>query len=100
VLIRYNFVMQTLKPPPLDRLLEPLALTLTPAAARDLVNFRADSETQARIAELAEKCNEGKLTPQERQEYEAFVRAIDLIAILQSKARRLLARNRKRRWSP
>jgi hypothetical protein len=89
--------MQTLKRPPLDRLLEPLALRLTPAAARALVNFRADSETQARIAELAEKCNEGQLTPQERQEYEAFVRAIDLIAILQSKARRLLARNRKRR---
>ena len=89
--------MQTLKPPPLDRLLEPLALGLTPAAARALVNFRADSETQERIAELAEKCNEGQLTPQERQEYEAFVRAIDLIAILQSKARRLLARNRKRR---
>ena len=89
--------MQTLKPPPLDRLLEPLTLKLTPAAARALVNFRADAETQARIAELAEKCNEGRLTPQERQEYEAFVRAIDLIAILQSKARRLLARNRKRR---
>jgi hypothetical protein len=96
-LIGYNFVMQTLKPPPLDRLLEPLALRLTPAAARALVNFRADRETQAVIAELAEKCNEGRLTPQERQEYEAFVRAIDLIAILQSKARRLLARNKKRR---
>jgi hypothetical protein len=89
--------MQTLEPPPLDRLLEPLARALTPAAARALVNFRADSETQARIAELAEKCNEGQLTVQERQEYEAFVRAIDLVAILQSKARRLLARSRKRR---
>jgi hypothetical protein len=89
--------MQTLKPRPLDRLLEPLARSLTPAAARAVMNFRADSETQRRIAELADKCNEGQLTPQERQEYEAFVRAIDLIAILQSKARRLLARNRKRR---
>ena len=89
--------MPTLKPPPLDRLLEPLARSLTPAAARALVNFRADEETQALISDLADKCNEGSLTPQEQQEYEAFVRAIDLIAILQSKARRLLAKNRKRR---
>ncbi len=88
--------MQTLKPPPLDRLLEPLARSLTPAAARALVNFRADRETQVLISDLADKCNEGRLTRQERQEYEAFVRAIDLIAILQSKARRLLAKNRKR----
>src|SRR5947209_5841483 len=81
-LVGYNFSMPTLKPPPLDRLLEPLAQSLTPAAARALVNFRADRETQTVIAELADKCNEGRLTPQERLEYEAFLRAIDLIAIL------------------
>jgi hypothetical protein len=80
----------------LDRLLDPLARSLTPAAARALVEFRADADTQARIAELAAKCNEGQLTAKERAEYETFVRAIDLIAILQSKARRLLAKTRKR----
>jgi hypothetical protein len=88
--------MQMLKAPPLERLLEPLARALTPAAARAVVAFRADPETQARIAELADKCNEGQLSPDEREEYEAFVRAIDLIAILQSQARRLLAKTRKR----
>jgi hypothetical protein len=82
--------------PVLDRLLDPLARCLTPAAARALVRFRADSATQARIAELADKCNEGQLTRPERAEYAAYLRAIDLIAILQSKARRLLARVRKR----
>src|SRR5204862_1822666 len=74
----------------LDRLLDPLTRRLTPAAARALVEFRADPATLAHIAELAEKCNEGELTANERAEYEAYVRAGDLITVLQSKARRLL----------
>jgi hypothetical protein len=80
----------------LDRILDPLTRCLTPAAARALIGFRADSVTQARIAELADKCNEGELTPAERIEYEAYVRAIDLVTILQSKARRLIGKTRKR----
>ena len=81
----------------LDRLLDPVSRCFTTEGAQALAELQADPVAQARVEELAEKCNEGRLTPQERQEYEAFVRAIDLIAILQSKARRLLARNRKRR---
>jgi hypothetical protein len=88
--------MQTTKAPVLDRLLDPLVHSLTPKAARALVDFRADPATQACIGELAGKCNEGQLTPAERAEYEAYVRVLDFIAILQSKARRLLARPRKR----
>jgi hypothetical protein len=80
----------------LDRLFDPLARSLTPTAARALMNFRADAATQARIAELAEECNEGQLTPKERAEYETYVRAIDLTAILQAKARRFLGKSRKR----
>jgi hypothetical protein len=76
--------------PVLDRLLDPLTRSFTPAAARALVNFRADPDIQARINELADKCNEGVLSPTERAEYERYVHAIDLIAILQEKARRLL----------
>jgi hypothetical protein len=78
----------------LDRLLDPLTRRLTPAAARALVEFRVDPATLARIGELAEKCNEGELTAQERAEYEAYVRAGDLITVLQSKARRLLKSRR------
>lgn len=79
----------------LDRILNPLAECLTPAAARALVKFRADPSTQAHIAALAEKCNDGRLSPKERAEYESYVHAIDLIAVLQSKARRVL-KSRKR----
>jgi hypothetical protein len=81
----------------LHRLLDPLCDCLTPAMARRLVKFRADSETQARVDELADKCTEGELTPAERREYDAYVRAINLISILQSKARMVLAKNRKPR---
>ena len=88
--------MKTMRPPVVERLLDPLARTFTPAAARAIANFRADPSTQARITELADKCNEGQLTAYERAEYEDYVRAIDFITILQSKARRALAKARKR----
>jgi hypothetical protein len=39
------------------------------------------------------KCNEGELKAEGRAEYEAVVDAIDLISILQAKARALLARS-------
>jgi hypothetical protein len=83
--------------PVLDRLLDPFTRALTPDAARALVDFRADPETQERISELADRCNEGLLTAAERDEYEAYVRAIDFIAVLQSKARRMLGKARQRR---
>lgn len=68
---------------------------MTPAMARRIANFRADAQTQARVVELADKCSEGDLTPSERREYEASVRAIHLISVLQSKARIALAKHRK-----
>ena len=74
----------------IQQLLDPLAELLNPAAARAIVKFRAAPEVQARIAELGEKCNEGLLTASERGEYERYVQTIDLIAILQSKARQAL----------
>lgn len=76
----------------LDRLLDPVGQSLTPDVARALLAIRADEDTQARIDELADKCTEGTLTEVERGEYQAYVAAIDLVTILQAKARRVLAR--------
>jgi hypothetical protein len=45
---------------------------------------------QGRIEELADKCTEGWLTPEERDEYEALIRVGNFIAILQAKARSAL----------
>jgi hypothetical protein len=75
----------------LARLLEPVTRSFTPEVARELVGLRLTPEVQDRIDLLAEKCNEGELSGEERSEYESYVRAIDLISILQARARELLA---------
>jgi hypothetical protein len=74
----------------LDRLVEPVVRTFTPEVARALIKLRADPELQARMDELAERCNEGQLTPEEQEEYETSIRFANYLAILQAKARRLL----------
>jgi hypothetical protein len=56
------------------------------------VGLKADRKVQTRVASLARRCNEGKLTPDERAEYETYVMAGEFIAILQAQARILLAR--------
>ena len=75
----------------LDRMLDPFGRALSPEAARQLADLRADPASQRRMDELAERGNEGTLTPDERAEYEAYVTAATLIAVLQSKARAVLS---------
>ncbi|HJT79011.1 MAG TPA: hypothetical protein VJ739_17580 [Gemmataceae bacterium] len=70
----------------LDRLLEPVGRCLSGDAARALAGLHADEPTQARVHELAEKCNEGTLSDDERAEYESYVMASAIVAILQAKA--------------
>jgi hypothetical protein len=77
----------------LDRIFEPFGEALTPESAARIVEMRADDEVQRRIDELADKCNEGELSEDERYEYDTYVRAIDFISIMQSKARQVLKRN-------
>ncbi len=74
----------------LDRLMDPVVRTFTPDVARALVRLRAEPRVQARMDLLARKCNRGDLTPREREEYETSIRFANYLAILQSKARRLL----------
>lgn len=82
--------MKKRDPSVLDRLLDPVGNILTPEVARRLVDLRFDRKAQSRIDKLARKCNEGKLTAAEKSEYESYVHTIDVIAILQAKARALL----------
>jgi len=71
----------------LDRLLDPISRCLTGESARALATLEADPVAQARIDALAEKCNEGQLSPDERREYETYVHVGNVVAILQAKAR-------------
>ena len=69
------------------KVLEPVMRGLPPEIARQFADLRAAPELQARIDELADRCNDGLLTEAERAEYAGYVEAIDLIAILQAEAR-------------
>ena len=75
----------------LDRLLDPVAECLTLEGASPRQSARRP-DVQSRIEELAEKCNEGDMTPAEQAEYRNIVEAIDFISILQARARVRLAR--------
>jgi len=77
----------------LNRLLDPVGRSLSVKAARQLTALRADAELQARVRVLAEKCNDGTLSADERAEYETCVMAANVVAILQAKARARLARS-------
>jgi hypothetical protein len=76
----------------LERLLEPVSASLNEEAARKLIGLKADRNAQARVAALARKCNQGELTARQRDEYELYVMAAEFVAILEAKARLLLAR--------
>jgi hypothetical protein len=78
----------------LDRLLEPLSRSLGFEAAQQILALRVDPVVQARIDDLADRCNEGALTAPERTEYEGYVEGISLINILKVKARRVLSAQR------
>lgn len=82
--------MKKLEAPILERLFDPIGKMLTPEAARKLVNYHLNAKDQTRLDKFARKCSEGKLSDEERREYEACVETMDFIAILQAKARALL----------
>ena len=75
----------------LEELFDPVGECLTPEVASKLIAFRAPPRVQARIDQLADKCSDGALTPEQRSVYESYLRAINFIGVLEAKARRVLA---------
>lgn len=75
----------------LERIFEPVSATMTREAARQIADWRLDQETQSRIDELADKSNAGTLSSGEAAEYDRYLSAFDIAAVLQSKARSVLA---------
>lgn len=74
----------------LDRLLDPVRDVLTPEVARAIADLRADAATQERLDALAERHHEGQLTPEELAEYRTLVGGVNLVSVLQAKARSVL----------
>ena len=77
----------------LDQFLDPVEGWLTPQVAQRIVDWRPTEELRNRIEELGRKADEGSLTPEEDTEYRDYIEEGDVIALLQAKARRLLARS-------
>jgi len=81
--------------PLLNRILAQVGRCLTAETAQKLAALRVDNRTQALVDQLADKSTEGKLTPDEREEYLAIVSVIDFVSILQCQARQVLKRKRR-----
>ena len=70
--------------------LAPVEGCLNRESAIAILNLPPNPRVQSRVDELAEKCNEGTLTPDERAEYDALIWADHFLGILQSKAEHFL----------
>jgi hypothetical protein len=72
----------------LESWLEPV---ITPDVANRILALKLDEATLKLLDDLGDKANEGTLTVDERETYEAYIEAGDLMAIFQARARRVLA---------
>ena len=70
--------------------LAPVENCLNRESATALLGMPANPRIQARVDELAGKCNEGQITPAEKSEYEALIWADHFLGLLHAKARHFL----------
>ncbi|MBV9767242.1 MAG: hypothetical protein JOZ48_20545 [Acidobacteriaceae bacterium] len=63
---------------------------LSPDAARYLLSVKLPPKDADRVNELSAKARAGTLTESERQELDSYLHIGSLLAVMQSKARRLL----------
>jgi hypothetical protein len=75
---------------PIERLFDPANGIFTAATAARLLGLRPTEEETARLEHLASRANEGRLTSQEREEYETRIRLGKFISIMQLKAKLLV----------
>ena len=75
----------------LDQVFDPISECLTPEVARRIASLRATPEIQRRLDEFADRSNDGTLSTEERAEYESWVRAVNVLGVLQAKARKVVA---------
>jgi len=80
----------------LERLIQPSLANLSAGAARSILQLDFPPKDHDRVSELSGKASAGSLSEEERAELNEYVLVADLLAILQSKARRSLQRKGKR----
>lgn len=83
----------TLSQQAFHRATAPMFAILTSEQMQRLADLQADDSLSTRIEYLSERANEGELTEAERSEYEAYIEANNLLAVIQSEARYRLSRS-------
>ena len=76
----------------LEGIVEPGDGTLGPALARYVLSLKFSEKQIARYERLAHRAQEGKLTPKQQAELEAFLATETFLIVLKAKARRSLSR--------
>ncbi len=76
----------------LNRLIQPEAADLSAAAARSILRLDFPEADHRRMAELSNQAQAGRLSPDEAEELQEYLRVADLLAVFQSKARQSLRR--------
>lgn len=74
----------------LTRLIAPAAATLSPEAARSILDLAFDRQDLTRMNSLAKKNQSGKLTAAEEADFESYLRVGRFLALVQAKARHSL----------
>lgn len=75
----------------LDRVLDPFVGCLTAESAAKIATLH-EPAVQTQFDELADRANEGTLSPQDRADYEKLRATFHMVSLLQSKARQFLSR--------
>ena len=78
--------MATLDSDALHNFLIQFTEQFSPELAEHFVSMPRSLKLQARLDELASKANEGSLTSEEQREYDTYVEALDVIALLRVKS--------------
>ena len=78
----------------LSRLLDLRSAELTPAAAEFLLTIQFPASDAARMNRLSDLAQRGELSADEQSELDSYVHVGNLLAILQSRSRRLLNQGR------
>lgn len=75
----------------IDRMLNPVRDALAGDAARRLLELRPDPDVQAQLAAYADLANDGRLTQEQRADYDFALTVGTVVSLLQAKARTTLS---------
>ena len=79
----------------LEQLADLDARSISPETANKFLQLRFDSWHKRRVTGLSKKARDGSLLPEEKDELDEYIRAADLLAVLQSRARQALKNARR-----